>query len=292
MKELGELFLRVLGEERNNSPHTLRAYRQDLDDFIRFAGEKTSPADVDHIVIRAFLGNLRERNLGKATIARKLSAVRSFLKFLLRRGMIERNPAAGVRTPKRDKKLPHFLSRDEVERLLKAPVGADARSTRDRAILEVMYSTGLRVGELAALRLGDVDLHEGTALARGKGKKERMVPLGSFALAAVGKYLAMRPQKGKSAESPLFLNRFGGGLSTRSVRRLFEKYVKIAGLSPRTSPHTLRHSFATHMLDAGADLRSVQELLGHASLSTTQVYTHLTTTRLREIYERAHPRAV
>lgn len=291
MRKHIEQFLKVLAEERAGSPHTIRAYKRDLNEFIGFVGESADIRSIDHLTVRGFLGKLRDSNLGRAAIARKLSAVRSFLKFLLKRGLIEKNPAAAVRTPKREKRLPHFLNREEVARLLDSPKGAGILPSRDRAILEVFYSTGLRISELAALRLADVDIHEGSIIARGKGKKERLVPLGSFAVKALNEYLGLRRQNKLAPQSPLFANRFGRSIDPRSVRRMFEKYVKITGLSLQTTPHTLRHSFATHLLDAGADLRSVQELLGHSSLSTTQIYTHLTTSRLREVYDKAHPKA-
>lgn len=291
MRSLVKDFLRSLSEERGNSRHTIRAYRRDLEEFVVRLPEDAVPSSIDHLVIRSFLGSLRSRNLCRSTVARKLSAVRSFLRFLLKRGLIDTNPAKAIRTPRREKRLPHFLDRAEVQKLLAAPRGKSLLTLRDRAAIEVLYSTGFRVSELAGLRIGDLDLHDGSALARGKGKKERMVPLGSFAVKSLIEYLSVRSKTPLPPDAPVFINRFGGSLSPRSIRRLFEKYVKIAGLSARTTPHTLRHSFATHLLDAGADLRSVQELLGHASLSTTQVYTHLTTTRLREVYEKAHPRA-
>jgi integrase/recombinase XerC len=288
---LAREFLRSLADERNASAHTVRAYERDMKEFAAFLGKGASPGSIDRLAIRSFLGNMRQRNLSRASIARKLSAVRSFLKYLFKRGVIDRNPAVAVRTPRREKRLPHFLDREQVEQLLRAPQGDGLPAKRDRAVIEVLYSTGLRISELAGLVLSDLDLHEGSLIARGKGKKERLAPLGSFAVRALKEYIAARGKSGLPPDAPVFVNRFGNGITTRSIRRLFDKHVKTAGLPARTTPHTLRHSFATHLLDAGADLRSVQELLGHASLSTTQVYTHLTTTRLREVYDRAHPLA-
>jgi integrase/recombinase XerC len=222
-----------------------------------------------------------------------LAAVRSWCRFLCRQGVLESNPAQGLRSPRQERKLPRFISREDMVRLLAAPRGDVPLGKRDRAWLETLYSAGLRVSELTGLNLDDVDLEAGLATVRGKGKRERLALLGPPATEAIRTWISARDSIGpKAAAQPaLFLNKNGTRLSTRSVARLLEKYLKQVGLDPRASPHTLRHSFATHMLDAGADIRSVQELLGHKSLGTTQIYTHVSTQRLRESYHKAHPRA-
>src|SRR5262249_6566997 len=226
----------------------------------------------------------------KTTIARRIAAVRSWCRFLCRQGTLNANPTDGLRGPRQDKKLPHFLSEDALTRLLEAPPADTPLGLRDRAILETLYSAGLRVSELTGLNRGDLDLDSGLATVRGKGKRERLALLGPHALQALHAWLAVRPEsvRGKDA---VFLNKNGTRLTTRSIARLLAKYLAQAGLDPRTSPHSLRHSFATHLLDRGADIRSVQELLGHRSLATTQIYTHVTTNRLRDSYHQAHPRA-
>jgi integrase/recombinase XerC len=236
---------------------------------------------------------LHEQKYAKTTVARRLAAVRSWCKFLCRQGVLSASPADGLRGPRQDQRLPHFLTEADLVRLLDAP-GGEPLGIRDRAILETLYSAGLRVSELTGLNLSDVDLDSGTAIIRGKGKRERLAILGKHAQQAIANWLAVRQPlleaRGKQGEA-VFLNKNGTRLTTRSVGRLVAKHLTQAGLDPRTSPHTLRHSFATHLLDRGADVRCVQELLGHQSLSTTQVYTHLTTSRLQESYRQAHPRA-
>jgi integrase/recombinase XerC len=249
---------------------------------------------VETAVVRAYLTFLNEKQYSKATIARKLATLRSFYKFLVKRSQLGSNPVAAVRTPKQDKKLPRFLEYEEVKRLLETPPMNNWLGARDRAILETLYSTGIRVSELVALNMDDVDFLGEVVHVRGKGKKERISPIGSSALQVIQHYMEFRNKRAQSNSNfdskVLFVNKHGRRLSTRSVRRKMDKYLKMAGLDPAISPHTLRHSFATHMLNNGADLRSVQELLGHQSLSTTQVYTHLTTRKLKEVYENAHPR--
>ncbi len=294
-------FLDYLRHERGASPHTLRGYARDLLDFAEFVGANPSgrapgldPAKVDAISIRGFLAHLRERGASKATAARKLAAVRSFFKYLVRSRLIAASPAEGIRTPKQDRRLPRFLDESEVERLMRAPAeDRDAFPRRDRALLETLYSTGLRVSELVALDIDDIDLRGGFVRARGKGRKERLVPIGSMARAALEAYLTTEriALTGGRPTEACFVNRDGTRLSARSVRRTLHRYIARVGLPARTSPHTLRHTFATHLLDRGADLRSVQELLGHESLATTQIYTHVTAERMRASYERAHPRA-
>lgn len=252
-------------------------------------------ADVNRI--RAFLSRLDEHHYSAATMARKIATLRSFYRWMDRVGLVNSNPMLLIRTPRQNKRLPKAIGVEQVEKLLSAPDDSDLLGARDRAILETLYSTGIRVSELVGINRGDIDESQEALIVRGKGRKERIVPLGSHALAALRHYTMMLDEPAKRAgtrpdpESPLFINKHGTRLSTRSVRRKVSKYLVTAGLDPDISPHTLRHSFATHLLDNGADLRSVQELLGHQSLSTTQVYTHLTSTRLRNAYDDAHPRA-
>jgi integrase/recombinase XerC len=244
--------------------------------------------------VRAFIAWLTEQNYSRATIARRIASLRSLYRYLQRQQKVDRDPTDGLKGPKLDQNLPHFLSQDDINNLLNAPQGETLMCLRDRAILETLYSAGLRVSELVALNQEYLDLNDGTAVVRGKGKKERIALLGPQALKAVEAYLHERKlQKSlKVKENPaIFLNKNGTRLTTRSVGRLLEKYIKLAGMDARTTPHTLRHTFATHLLDAGADIRGVQELLGHSSLGTTQIYTHVTTTRLKESYQKAHPRA-
>jgi len=244
--------------------------------------------------IRAFLAFLHEREYSKATAARKLATLRSFYKFCLRRGFITTNPVATIRTPKQEKRLPKFLDVSQVQKLLTTPDDTTLLGARDRAMLETLYSTGVRVSELVALNVPDVDTTGESLRVRGKGRKERVAPIGPTAIAAIRKYLDLRakdPRRANFDPEPLFVNKHGKRLSTRSVRRKLDKYLVMCGLDPSISPHTLRHTFATHMLNNGADLRSVQELLGHQSISTTQVYTHVTTAQLKKDYDESHPRA-
>ncbi len=292
-----EEFVKYLRYERNMSPETIRAYEKDLHQFLRFYskgdGTKVDPKLITTLQVREFLAQLKERNYQKTTVVRKLATIRSFYKFLMRKGYVTTNPLTDIETPKVEKKLPHFLSTDEVEKLLNAPQGSSFQSVRDRAILETLYSTGLRVSELTALNVTDLDFTAEVIKARGKGRRERVVPIGSFALQAIKNYVEARSQVPRiNEEDPdaLFLNRFGDRLSSRSIRKILDKYIKVTGLNERTSPHTLRHSFATHLLDRGANLRMVQELLGHKHLSTTQIYTHVTTQRTQKAYEEAHQR--
>jgi len=245
--------------------------------------------------IRAYLAFLNEKQYSKATIARKLASLRSFYKFLVERNQLTSNPVVAVRTPKQDKKLPRFLDYEEVKKLLDTPSLDNWLGARDRAIMETLYSTGIRASELVALNMDDIDFLGEVVHVRGKGKKERIAPIGSSALQVIQHYMEYRNKRAQNNvnfdSKVLFVNKHGRRLSTRSVHRKMDKYLKMAGLDPAISPHTLRHSFATHMLNNGADLRSVQELLGHQSLSTTQVYTHLTTTKLKNVYENAHPQS-
>ena len=293
-----DLFVNYLRYERNMSPETIRAYQKDLEQFIKHVTPdgRFDASQVTNTTIREYLAYLGEKSYEKTTIVRKLATIRSFFKFLLRKGHVENNPIAEIRTPKVEKRLPHYLDVSDVERLLNAPQGTSFQAKRDRAILETLYSTGLRVSELTGLNLGDVDATSEVIRTRGKGRRERVIPVGSFALRAIREYLDVRnavlqsTEHVTSPEAPLFLNRFGQRLSSRSIRKIMDKYIKIAGLSTKTSPHTLRHSFATHLLNRGANLRLVQELLGHKHLSTTQIYAHLTTRGIKNAYDEAHPR--
>jgi integrase/recombinase XerC len=292
-------YLRHLGLERNSSAHTVKSYREDLTQAIQFFRDKlgeTGPLPPNRInsrLIRAYMAWLSEQGYAKTTIARRLAAVRSLFRFLCRQATIQTNPCDGLRGPRQDKKLPHFLTADQVKTLLATPKGDEPLALRDRAIFETLYSAGLRVAELVGLETNDVDLEEGIVTVRGKGKRERLALLGKPAIEALKRWLAARESILPLAVKypAVFLNSRGGRLTTRSVGRILERYLALAGLDPRTSPHTLRHSFATHLLDAGADIRGVQELLGHKSLTTTQVYTHVTTQRLQDSYQKAHPRA-
>jgi integrase/recombinase XerC len=292
-------FLRYLALERNASAHTVKSYREDLTQAIAFFQERLGgrggePQSLSSRLLRAYLAWLHEQGYARATIARRLAALRSWCRFLCRQGWLKGNPTDGLRAPRRERKLPHFLSVAEVCQLLESTPADTPLGLRDRALLETLYSAGLRVSELTGLNLGDVDLEAGVALVRGKGKRERLVLLGPPAQEALRRWLAVRPRLlcGREPEDgAVFLNKHGGRLTPRSVGRLLVKYRRRNGLDPRTSPHSLRHSFATHLLDRGADIRSVQELLGHRSLATTQIYTHVTTQRLCETYHKAHPRA-
>lgn len=292
-------FLTHLGLEKNASPQTVKSYREDLSQALQFLRDLTKqqalpPDDWNTRNLRAFVSWLHGQKYAKSTVARRLAAVRTFGKFLCRQGTLETNPAVGLRGPRQEKKLPHFLTLEDVLRLLDVPGGATWLGRRDRAILEVLYSAGLRVSELVGLNLPDVALADGVLTIRGKGKKERLALIGQHATDSLRAWLADRPEVLTGASrttDAVFLNRNGTRLTTRSVGRLVAKHLKRAGLDPRTTPHTLRHSFATHLLDNGADIRGVQELLGHKSLATTQVYTHVTAKRLNEAYQKAHPRA-
>ncbi len=287
-------FLQFLTHEKNASVHTVKNYEIDLREFSVHM-EKKKIEDVTHLDIRAFLAYLKNRDYSKSSISRKLACLRSFFKYLARENVLKANPASAISTPKRDKKLPVFLDAAEVMRLLEAPDKPTWEEKRDRAMLETLYSSGLRVSELVGLNHEDVDFFSELVRVRGKGKKERIVPVGPVAIKWIRDYMqAAGPASGNgdgSFKKPLFINRFGGRLTDRSVRRMIIKYVRRTGISKEVSPHTLRHSFATHMLDRGADLRSVQEMLGHENLSTTQIYTHISTRRLKEAYDAAHPRA-
>ncbi|MHC4601246.1 MAG: site-specific tyrosine recombinase/integron integrase [Planctomycetota bacterium] len=285
-------FLDHLEFERGLSPQTCRSYRSDLADFltyIRSAWPALALVEVTLVHLRAYLHNLRERNLMRSTAARRTAALRGFYRFLRRRGRVRVDPAQGLFTPRRERRLPHFLDETEMETLLASPRGDAPATLRDRAILETLYGAGLRVAELVGIRVDDLDLERGWVRVQGKGNKERIAPLTRKASAALSTYLSAR--RPAERRGPVFRNMKGGPLTARSVRRILKKHVLSAGLPPSTSPHTLRHSFATHLLNRGANLRGIQELLGHNRITTTQIYTQVTTERLKTVYDRAHPRA-
>ncbi len=287
-----EQLLTYLRDQRNFSEHTIRAYDSDLRQFADFCREDdvSSPLDVDHLGVRRFLLMLRGRDYSSKTISRKVSAARSLFRYLTHEGILAYSPFFAVKTPRGGRTLPRVLAEDEIEALLEAPDPREFLGLRDRALIETLYSTGMRNSELCGLDIGDLDLLGGIAKVFGKGARERYVPLGSHAIQALEDYLDERPGP-TPREEPVFINRFGRRLSDRGVRKILQKNLAIAGLPSSVTPHTLRHSFATHLLDRGADLRAVQELLGHKNLSSTQIYTHVSTERLREIYEHAHPRS-
>ena len=293
-------FLRHLALEKNASAYTVKSYREDLSQAVEFfrerLGGKGEPGQLSSRLLRAYLVWLHDQGYARTTMARRIAAVRSWCRYLCQRGNLSANPAEGLRGPRQEKKLPKFLAEDAMARLLETPGTEAPLAVRDRAILETLYSAGLRVSELTGLNVNDVDLDSGLATVRGKGKKERLALLGSKALSALKNWLKVREAtlsaKGNAGKTPaVFLNKNGTRLTSRSVGRLLEKYLTLAGLDTSASPHSLRHSFATHLLDRGADIRSVQELLGHKSLANTQIYTHVTTQRMQESYQKAHPRA-
>ncbi|WP_146682940.1 tyrosine recombinase XerC [Limihaloglobus sulfuriphilus] len=309
-------FIKYLSLEKHYSEHTVRGYQADLDSFCRFLvkgkGQHNTQDQQDFTLedakqisskitsieiaqLRSYLASLSMGSYSKRSISRKVASIRSFYKYLFKRGLIDKNPAALLKSPKGGKKLPKFMEYDEIEKLLLAPPQDNWRGLRDRAILETIYSCGLRISELVGIDISDIDFDNQVIMVTGKGKKQRLCPLGSHAIYAIESYIHARNRDADFKHSPdpkaLFLNKHGKRLSDRSIRRNLDGYLQQSGLDSSISPHTLRHSFATHILNNGADLRSVQELLGHKSLSTTQIYTHLTTSRLREIYNKAHPRS-
>lgn len=302
MKKYIELYAFFLKNEKNYSNYTIISYRSDLIQFFNYLKLYRILKDdkieyVDRSVMRKYIVYLKKSDYSARSISRKISTVRSFFKFCLREGIIKVNPTINLITPKINKKLPYFLYLQEVNKLIEAPLKNTIFGIRDKAILELLYGTGIRVGELVNLNICNIDLYEKTIIVFGKGSKERILPLGNPSIRAIQEYLTSRnlfEKKifvNKNDLEALFLNRLGGRLTTRSIRRIIIKYMKMAGLNKKISPHVLRHSFATHLLEGGADLRSVQELLGHKSLSTTQIYTHITKERLKTIYKKSHPRA-
>ncbi len=302
VRRLIDRFLEHLAEERSLSKHTVKAYRGDLEGFLDFLARdflavdprRLRPADVDALAVRSYLAAEARRGLGRRSQARSLSAIRGLFRFACREGLLADNPAASVRTPKQPSKLPRHLRPGEVEALIEAAGGATPLERRDRAILELLYATGIRVGELVGLDWPDLDLDSRMARVFGKGGKERLVPFGRYAAEALS---AWRQDWGEvrggvdSDEEPVWLNHRGGRLSDRSIRRIVDRCVAAAAVAGGVHPHTLRHTFATHLLEGGADLRAIQELLGHSSLSTTQRYTHLEIERLLSVYRESHPRA-
>jgi integrase/recombinase XerC len=323
MLKSAKRFLQYLRVERNVSDLTLKSYKEDLEALTEYLydlydGRIPTPAEVTTAQLRGYVAAMHEAGYAGSTIARRLASLRSFYHFGQREHWTDENPAKPISNPNKIKRiLPHVLSTEEVGQLLKAPAIRDPFGLRDRAMLETMYSAGLRVSELVGMNLGDLSLTDGLVLIRGKGRKERFAPLGSYAIKAIRSWFAPRkellagkmdvlgreravarrskaakiPANTQPADMPLFLNKFGGRMTTRSTARMLIKYLKQTALDTRTTPHTLRHSFATHLLNNGADIRSVQELLGHKSLITTQIYTHLNTESLIKIYNKAHPRA-
>ena len=304
MEKLIEQFLEHLRYERNVSSHTIRNYASDLEQFLDFLapsknGTRTLPpiSEIDHLTIREWLASLHAAQKKKASIARKLAALRTFFQFLVREGMLELNPAKLVSTPRLEKKLPKHLSIEEAIRFIESPDPETDLGKRDRAMLELMYATGVRVAELTTLNLADVDFNNQLVRVTGKRRKQRIVPFGEPAGDAIRNYLGVRDKFlfnspiSKRDEDALFLNYQGTRITTRSVGRMVEKYIRLCAGMHNISPHALRHSFATHLLDSGADLRDIQELLGHARLSTTQVYTHVSMEKLIDVYDKAHPKA-
>ena len=299
MHQLFEKYLVYLKAEKNSSPHTLISYSHDLKEFFRFLGE-TPVETLEKDTLRRYLAFLKGSELSKRTIARRTASLRTFFRFIRREGFRKDNPMASIRSQKLEKRLPLVLDEGEVSRLIESPEN-DLPGRRDRALLETLYSTGMRVSELVRLDLDTVDFIGGACRVMGKGSKERLCPIGDKALKSIRHYLELRDKKTKSPRSgsktprAIFLNHSpnqeGSRLTERSVRRILEKYIQRTCRRDGISPHTLRHSFATHLLNRGADLRSVQELLGHENLSTTQIYTHVSSQRLKEVYDKAHPRA-
>jgi integrase/recombinase XerC len=285
-------FLAYLKNERNVSPHTLRGYLSDLEQLSAFLGD-TGLSTVNHQALRRFIAHLMQGDVKKSSLARKLSAIRSFFRYLNREGILTNNPARLVSTPRREKRLPAVLTADDAQRLMESPnekrPGEHATVMRDRAVLETLYSTGIRASELVGMNREDIDRSGNLIRVRGKGRKERIVPIGAKAREAIDAYLDITS---RSAETiAVFTGPSGNRLTARTVQRILENHRKQLGLSQKASPHTLRHSYATHMLESGADLRAIQELLGHASLSTTQRYTHVNLDSLMEVYDKAHPKA-
>lgn len=288
MKKHLNSFLDFLKGEVGVSSHTLRAYTKDLQEFLSFIEKK--PKDIDNLDIRSYLAFLHHRKLQKSSISRKLATIRSFFKYLHREGHVKSNPAKLVSSPKVPKNLPRFLTVDEIFSLMDKPEGDTFKATRDKAMLELLYSSGLRVSEMTSLDIVDLDIKESLVRVKGKGKKERIIPVGTDAMKAIQNYLPERISLRKKSQA-LFLNNMGGRLTQRSVRRILLHYSRMINLKGDLSPHTLRHSFATHLLHGGADLRSIQEFLGHSSLSTTQKYTHVDIAHLTDVYDKAHPMA-
>jgi integrase/recombinase XerC len=296
-----EEFLTHLRVEKTASNLTLLSYRTDLGQFFDFLSrEYQEPPEalaaelLNHKTVRNYLADMQGRGLSRSTMARKLASLRSFVKYLCREDILPGNPIANVSTPKQERKLPRFLYPTEIDLLLNAPDPTQMMGRRDKAILETLYAAGVRVSELVSINMADIDWDEESILIRGKGNKERLAPMGRQSKAALLDYVQhsrnLLLQAGQTTTDALFLNKFGSRLSARSVRNIINKYVDTVAITQKVSPHTLRHSFATHLLNGGADLRTVQELLGHVKLSTTQIYTHLTKENIKKIYDNSHPR--
>jgi integrase/recombinase XerC len=291
---LRDNFILYLRDVRNASSHTVRNYASDITAFLGYLREISPSYElkyVDRSTIRSYLTKLYVKREAKATTQRKLSALKTFFKFLVREGFLERNVLSPVRSPKGERRLPKFLDAEEVIRLIGAPDTSTILGLRDRAIFELLYSTGIRVSELVGLNVENIDLVGEVLKVRGKGKQQRMAPMGRYAAVALNDYLNSPKRRATSPGDAVFLNRFGRRITTRSVARIVGKYVRQTALKTGISPHTLRHTFATHLLNAGADLRSIQELLGHKSLSSTVIYTHVSTEKMQEVYSKSHPRA-
>ena len=292
-RELSE-FLDYLRYERNASVHTISGYRRDLTQFIDYIGERgVSFRKVDNIQIRGFMAQLHERRLKKSSTARKLAAIRSFFQFGVKKKWIAENPAKVVATPRQEKHVPSFLSEEETVHLLDVPPSKKPIDLRDKAILELLYASGIRVSELVGINQEDANLGERMIRVRGKGKKERLIPFGRMAGEHLAIYLKVRPGlvQDRIGEKAMFLNYRGRRITPRSVERMVDKYIRLTAVKRKISPHSLRHSFASHLLSRGADLRVIQELLGHESLATTQKYTHLNLGRLMDVYRKSHPRS-
>lgn len=296
--QLMDWYLQYLKAQRNLSEYTVCSYKTDLEQFFQYIGDEniSDLEEIDHLMIREYLALLQKKGVQKRTAARKLSSLRSFFKFAYGNGLLEANPMEKVNSPKLGRKLPSFLYLESVQLLLDAPDATPA-GIRDKAILELLYASGMRVGEMERLNCSDIDFENCQVLVQGKGNKERMAPFGTYASAAMKEYMdSVRPVFASRAavsqeNEALFLNQRGTRLTDRGIRYLVKKYVKKTSLESGISPHSLRHSFATHLLERGADLRAVQELLGHSSLSTTQIYTHISRKKLKDTYDRYHPRA-
>jgi len=293
-------FINYLKNDKNYSKHTILSYENDLMQFLNYLlllNKIVKIKEINHIVLRKYIVYLKENKYSRRSIARKTSTARSFFKYLLKEGLINSNPALNLITPKIDKKLPYFLYIQEVNRLIESAESGKPQGIRDKTILEMLYGTGMRVNEIVNLNIGDIDINEKIVRVFGKGSKERILPLSNPCIKAIKKYLFIRNKyytkinSSRKNDEAFLLNRFGGRLTARSICRIINKYMEMTGLNKKISPHVLRHTFATHLLGGGADLRSVQELLGHESLSTTQIYTHITKERLKSIYQKSHPRS-
>lgn len=292
MKGLLKQFLGYLAHQKNYSDNTIKAYRTDLLAFFSWMKDNKyfSLKNVGYMLFMGYLSSLRDKGYKDSTAARKVASLKAFFRFLHGRKIIDSNPALLLYTPKQGERLPQFLTFEETLKILQAPEGRAWQDARDRAVLELLYSTGIRVGELASLGMQDINVIEELVKVRGKGNKERIVPVGKPAMAALIEYMEKRPARGRT-EHRVFLNKYKKPLTPRGVERIVDKYAKAAGIGRKITPHTFRHTFATHLLDRGADLRTVQELLGHEQITTTQIYTHLTVEKLRAFYNKAHPRA-